>query len=85
MHMIADIFNCTPMSHNERFTEIWVHALPLGVDSDQVQHFPAAIHDVHDAEVEFAGHDCGVGFVGEGVEVLHGDGIYFVVDIEAMG
>lgn len=44
---------------------------------------PASVHHVLDAEVEFAGHYHGVGFAGEGVEVGEGDGIDFVVDVEA--
>jgi len=48
-----------------------------------LQLLPASLNDVGDAQVEFAGHYGGVGFAGEGVEVREGDGVDFVVDVEA--
>lgn len=44
---------------------------------------PAAFDDVADAEIELAGHDDGVGFPGQSVEEGEGDGVDFVVDVEA--
>ncbi len=83
MNRITNILNRTLIPHNQRFREIWVDAFPFGVDPDQFELVPAALDDVCDAEVELAGHDLGVRFVGEGVEVLEGDGVDFVVDVEA--
>ena len=83
MNMITHILNRAPTPHNQRLVEIRIDPLPLRVQANEIQHLPAAVDDVLDAEVEFAGHDGCVGFAGEHVEVLEGDGVDFVVDVEA--
>ena len=83
MDLITDILHCTPMPHDQRLTKIRLDALPLRVDSKEVKFLPGAVDDVLDADVELAGHDDGVIFAGEGVEMLEGDAIDFVVDVEA--
>ena len=83
MNGIAHILNSTLIPHNKRLAEVRLDTFALGVDADQAQFFPAALHDVLDAQVELAGHDAGVGFMGQGVEVFEGDGVDLVVDVEA--
>jgi len=83
VHLIAHILNRAVTPDNQRLVKLGLFAASLGVDAHQIQLFPAALDDVLDAEVEFAGHDGGVGFAGEGVEVVEGDGVDFVVDVEA--
>ncbi len=83
MNGVAHILNRAVLSHDERFAEVRLDAFALGVDPHESELLPALVHDVADAEVELAGHDGRVGFVGEGVEVFEGDGVDFVVDVEA--
>lgn len=56
---------------------------PFGVETNESELLPAAVHDVLHAEVHLAGHDGRVGFAGELVEIVEGDGIDFVVDVKA--
>ena len=84
MHLIANILNRAPLPDNQRLAEIRLEPLPLRVDAHQLQLLPAPINHIRESEVEFAAHDDGVGFAGELVEVLEGDGVDFVVDVEAL-
>jgi hypothetical protein len=83
MHPLTDILNTGSVPHNQRLAKIRIHALALGIYPDQVQHLPAAVDNVGDAEVQLAGHDSGVRFVGQAVEVLERDGVEFILYIEA--
>ena len=80
---IAHILNRRLIPHDEGIVEIRLDALPLRVDANEAEFFPAPVDDVLDPEVQLTGHDAGVGFVGEGVEVLEADGVDFVVDVDA--
>ena len=81
--MAVHILNRAPVPNDQCLVEVWIYAFSLGVQPYEVKHFPAAVNDVLDAEVEFAGHYTGVRFVGEEVEVFEADGVDFVVDVEA--
>ena len=83
MNRITHILDRAILSHDKCFAEVRLDTFALGVDPHESEFLPALVHDVADAEVELAGHDGGVGFVGEGVEVFEGDGVDFVVDVEA--
>jgi hypothetical protein len=83
MNCIAHILNIAALPHNQRFLERRLHASALRVDAHELQFLPAALDDFFDAEVQLAGHDGGVVFAREGVEVLEGDAVDFVVDVEA--
>lgn len=56
--------------------------VPLCVDADQLELLPTPVHDVADAEIEFATHDGCVGLSGQTVEMFETDAIDFVVDVE---
>lgn len=85
MNLITHILNTAIAPDNQRLAEIGIHAPPLRVDAHEAQLVPAALDDVLNAEVELARHHGGVGLAGESVEVLEGDGVDFVVDVEAGG
>ena len=81
---IAHILDITALPDNQRLVKRRLDALALRVDAHQLQFLPAALDDFFDAEVELAGHDGGVVFAGQGVEVLEADAVDFVVDVEAL-
>ena len=56
--------------------------LPLRIDSDQPQFFPAAIHNIPYTEIELAAHDRCVWFPGKTVEMLETDAVNLVVHVE---
>lgn len=84
MNPVANILNGTIAPHNQRLAEIRVGALPLGVNANQVKFFPAAIHNVLDAQVELAAHDHGLRLAGELVKEVERYGVDLVVDVEAV-
>lgn len=83
MHLIAHVFHRCTLPHDQGFGEVRLHAPALRVDAHQVQLLPGAVHDIGDAQVQFAGHDNGVVLMRELVEELHAYAIDFVVDVEA--
>jgi hypothetical protein len=83
MHLITHILNRTPLAHNQCFTKIRRHALPLRIYPDQRKFLPTPIHDILNPEIELAAHYHGVRFAREFVEVRDADGVDFVVDVEA--
>ena len=85
VHLIAHILNRAIPPHNQRFGKVGLGSSPFRVHAHQLQFLPASLHHVGDAEIELAGHYGRVGFAGQGVEVREGDGVDFVVDVEAVG
>ena len=83
VNRIAHILNIAALPHNQRFFERRLDASALRVDAHELQFLPAALDDFFDAEVQLAGHYRGVVFARQGVEVLEGDAVDFVVDVEA--
>ena len=84
MHLIAHILNRAPPPHNQRLTKIRLKPLPLRINPHELQLLPAPINHIRQPKIEFAAHDDGVRFACELVEVLEGDGVDFVVDVEAL-
>lgn len=84
MHLITHILNRAIIPHNQRLIKRRFLTPPLRVNAHEIQFFPAALDDVLDPEVELAGHDGCVGFVGESVQVVERDGVDFVVDVETV-
>lgn len=82
MDLVTHLLHRRITSHDQSFPKVWLFAFPLRVDAHELQLLPAALDDIVDAQVEFAGHDGGVGFAGELVEKVKGDAIDFVVDVE---
>lgn len=84
MNLITNVLNRRFLTHNQRLREVWINTLALGVDAQQAQVLPAAVHHVCDTHVKLAGHDDGLGFAGERIEEVEGDGIDLVVYVEAV-
>lgn len=80
---IAHILDIAALPHDQRLVERRLDAAALRVDAHELQLFPAPLDDFFDAEVQLARHDGRVVFAGQVVEVLEGDAVDFVVDVEA--
>lgn len=70
MDAVTDVLDSAPVSYNERFVEIRIDAFSLCIDPDKAEHRPASIDNVLNPKVKFAGHNCGVRFASERVEML---------------
>lgn len=85
MDSIAHVLDRTVLAHDQRLAKVRVHALALRVDADQRQFGPGAVHDVGDAQVQLAGHYGREGLARERGQEGEGDGVDFIVDVEAVG
>lgn len=84
MNAVTDVLDGTVAADDQRLAKVRIHTLSLGVDADELELLPAAIHDVLDAEVELAAHDDGLRLAGELVQEVDRDAIDLVVHIETL-
>lgn len=57
-------------------------AIPLRVDTHQLQLLPAPLYDVLNPQVELAAHDHRVGLSGQLVKEVEADRVYLVIDVQ---
>lgn len=81
---VTHILDGAVATNDEGLAKVWIDALALGVDADQVQFLPTAIDHVLDAEVKFAAHDDRMRLTGELVEEVERYTVDFVVHVQAL-
>ena len=87
MDLLADRFDRTSVSvvgEDDGITEIGHFVSSFGVDPDEIQLLPYFLKHAIEIEFHVAADDDGVGLQGDHVDLLHGDGIDFVVAEEAL-
>lgn len=81
---VAHVLDGAITPDDQSLAKVWVGALALGVDADQLELLPAAVDDVLDAQVELATHDARVRLTRKLVEEVQGHAVDLVVDVQAL-
>lgn len=84
MYSVAHVFNGAVTPHNQCLAKVWVASFSLGVNADELELFPAPVHDVLDSQVKLAAHDDSVVFSGELVQKVKRDAVNLVVDVQTL-
>ena len=71
------------VSHDDTTHSVRAFTLAFGVDAGEIEGFPDLLQQRVHVEVQFAAHDDRVRQTGEPVNLLNGDLVDLVVDVEA--
>lgn len=83
VYPVAHVFNGAVASYNQCLAKVWIGSFPLGVNTDELELFPAPVDHILDSQVQLATHDYCVVFSGELVQKVKRDAVDLVVDVQA--